>query len=573
MFKSLLDKLSISAKEAVIDGNADTFDDFKDYLHIDRFVERKFEEILLAALDSEKPQLILLSGNVGDGKSHILARMYRKYPEQMSAVEVRNDATESRDVEKDWVAELTDFLGPFSSARLKNSGNHAKRVVAINLGVLSSFLHMRGDEFKELHDFVNRKGIIDRIAGGNHFDPAEYYQFLNFADYNLFTIRQDEASSTLIRNVLERVTADEADNPFHSAFNAFYLDHPNTYACPIRFNYLQLSKPEVQKGLATLIVYAIIKFKLIISIRDLLDFIYNLIVPSELASLSGPQIKQLYLSGSHPQVMPNVFYNILFDNQGRAELFDSVQLLDPVRYRSAALDDLIFRISSTDDPDKLFTDHQLEVIPYARQNALLPERKALLVKTFIRSLYLNDTGFFEGELKYFHQFSHYLYCYYAGDTSGLKPLYRDMIKAIYYWNGNSKLEKEVNVPVGRRQLEYNVTQTIVLNPDIRLRPGGSAAAEINEFDLSFPVGIKAGVHGIVFKLDIDLFVLLQNVIRGYSPNRQDREDHINFQQAIDQITTAAGQEQAINFEKIGGSMSEKFQLSYVPGFGYEFKKL
>lgn len=573
MFKSLLDKLSISAKEAVIDGNADTFDDFKDYLHIDRFVERKFEEILLAALNSEKPQLLLLSGNVGDGKSHILARMYRKYPVQMSGVEVRNDATESRDVHKDWVAELTDFLEPFRSDRLRDTGNQAKRIVAINLGVLSSFLNMRGSEFAELNEFVTRKGIIDRIAGGNHFDPSEFFQFLNFADYNLFTIRQDAASSALIRDVLEKVTADTPDNPFRSAFNHFYTDHPNTYACPIRFNYLQLAKPEVQKGLATLIIYAIVKFKLIISIRDLLDFIYNLLVPSELASLSGPHIKQLYASGKHPEVMPNVLYNILFDNQGRSELFDSVQLLDPVRYRSAALDDLIFRISSTDDPDQLFTDHELEVIPYAHHAPLLAERKALLVKTFIRSLYLNNTGFFEGELKYFHQFSHYLYCYYSGDLSGLKPLYRDMIKAIYYWNGNSKLEKEVNVPVGRRQLDYNVTQTIVLNPDIRVRSGDAAAAEINEFDLSFPVGIKAGAHGIVFKLDIVLFVLLQNVIRGYSPNRQDREDHINFQQAIDQITTAAGQEQSINFEKIGGSMSEKFQLSYVPGFGYEFKKI
>lgn len=573
MFKSLLDKLSISSKEAVIDGNADTFNEFKNYLHIDRFVELKFEEILLASLDSEKPQLILLSGNVGDGKSHILARMYRKYPDEMSGVEVRNDATESRDIHKDWVAELTDFLEPFRSGHLKTEGNHAKHIVAINLGVLSSFLNIRGEEFTELKDFVTRKGIIDRIAGGNNFEPSEYFQFLNFADYNLFTIRQDAASSALIHDVLERVTSDKNDNPFRSAFNDFYTDHPNTYACPIRFNYLQLAKPEVKKGLATLIIYAIIKFKLIISIRDLLDFIYILLVPSELASLSGPQIKQLYASGNHPQVMPVVLYNILFENQGRSELFDSVQLLDPVRYRSAALDDLIFRISSTSAPDLLFAEHGLDVIPYANQVQLVPERKALLVKTFIRSLYLNSANFFEGELKYFYDFSQYLYCYYAGDHRGLIPLYRDLIKAIYYWNGNSKLDREVNVPVGRRQLDYNVTQTILLKPEVQYKPVNAAGQEINEFDLSFPVGIKADNHKIIFKLDIVLFVLLQNVIRGYSPNRQDREDHINFQQAIDQITTAAGQEQSINFEKIGGSMSEKFQLSYDPSFGYEFIRI
>jgi DNA phosphorothioation-dependent restriction protein DptF len=62
MFKSLLDKLSISSKEAVVDGNSYSFDDFKTYLHLDRYVEKKFEEIISAAMKSELPQLILLSG-------------------------------------------------------------------------------------------------------------------------------------------------------------------------------------------------------------------------------------------------------------------------------------------------------------------------------------------------------------------------------------------------------------------------------------------------------------------------------------------------------------------------------
>ena len=50
MFKQYLDKLSISSKEAVVDGNSNTFDAFKSYLHVDRYVEQKFEEIVLSVI-------------------------------------------------------------------------------------------------------------------------------------------------------------------------------------------------------------------------------------------------------------------------------------------------------------------------------------------------------------------------------------------------------------------------------------------------------------------------------------------------------------------------------------------
>jgi DNA phosphorothioation-dependent restriction protein DptF len=116
--------------------------------------------------------------------------MFKKYPEEMQKVEVRNDATESRDVNKDWIMELRDFLSPFSSDNLKNSDNSAKRIVAINLGVLSSFLNVAKEDFPELSKFVIETGIIDKVSLGNKFEDKSNFQFINFADYNLFTLFQ-----------------------------------------------------------------------------------------------------------------------------------------------------------------------------------------------------------------------------------------------------------------------------------------------------------------------------------------------------------------------------------------------
>lgn len=573
MFKEILDKLSISSKEAVVDGNLNSFDPFKAYLHIDRYVEQKFEEIVLSAIASDRSQLVLISGNVGDGKSHMLSRLFKNHSGEMSQVKVRNDATESTDVNKSWIDELEEFLAPFNHTELKAESPKTTRIVAINLGILSTFLNESAEDFNELRKFVTDNGIIDKVSLNNKFNSDRNFQYINLADYNLFTLAEDHASVALIKSLLSKVTATDTDNPFHSAFTQYYLSHPNSNACPIRFNYLQLAKPKVQDGIANLLVYAIIKFKLIVSVRDLLNFFYDLIVPNEYSNLSGEQIKELFESAQAPAGIQHYIYNKLFESAGRSEIFDALKLIDPIRYRSAGLDEIIFKVSSTEKPAKIFQEYQLDF----NYNWLLPDNdvkhKPELVKTFVRSLFINQIEFFDHELRHYYCYSKYLFYYYKGDKNGLVPLYKEVIKAIYYWNGNAKKDKEVNVPIGKKQLEYNITQSITIRPDILLGTQAQDLAEVNEFGTNLMIGIKAETFDISFKMDIDLYVLLQNVIKGYSPNKLDRENHTNFQQAVDRLTILSGQSKPINFEKVGGSVKEKYQLTYDPDFGYEFNKV
>jgi DNA phosphorothioation-dependent restriction protein DptF len=573
MFKEILDKLSISSKEAVVDGNLNSFDTFKAYLHIDRYVEKKFEEIVLSAIASDKSQLILISGNVGDGKSHMLSRLFKNYPQEMEAVKVRNDATESTDVNKTWINELDEFLAPFSDDELNQEVPKTTRIVAINLGILSTFLNVCEGNFNELRKFVTDNGIIDKVSFNNKFNSKGHFQYINLADYNLFTLTENHASAVLIKSLLTKITAPVTENPFYKAFNEYYLSHPNTNACPMRFNYLQLAKPNVKDGIANLLVYAIIKFKLIVSVRDLLNFFYDLIVPNDYSNLSGAQIKELFETSRPASGIQQIIYNKLFESAGRSEIFDALKLIDPIRYRSAGLDEIIFKVSSTEKPAKIFQEYTLDFnynwIPSDND----PKHKPELVKTFVRSLFTNNIEFFDHELKHYYCYTKYLFYYYKGDKDGLVPLYKEVIKAIYYWNGNSKQDKEVNVPIGKKQLEYNITQNITIRPDILLGNQAREMVEVNEFGTNLMIGIKAESFDISFKLDIDLYVLLQNVIKGYSPNKLDRENHTNFQQAVDRLTILSGQNKPINFEKVGGSIKEKYQLNYDQDFGYDFNKV
>lgn len=66
-----ISRLRISSAEAV--ENAASFSSLKKYLHVERSIQLKVEDILKKRLNEKRSNLILLCGSVGDGKSHLLA--------------------------------------------------------------------------------------------------------------------------------------------------------------------------------------------------------------------------------------------------------------------------------------------------------------------------------------------------------------------------------------------------------------------------------------------------------------------------------------------------------------------
>ncbi|WP_256009111.1 DNA phosphorothioation-dependent restriction protein DptF [Desertivirga xinjiangensis] len=571
MFKELLDKLSISSREAVVDGTHNSFDDFKNYLHVDRPVDLVLESIVISSVKSEQPRLILISGNVGDGKSHMLAKLFNKYADLMGSVLVRNDATESNYVSKSWIEELEDFLKPFSddALQMKNSSKVTK-IVAINLGVLSRFLNETSVSFSQLSLFVRAKGILENRAVAHHYYEESFFQFINLADYKLFSLNKEGAASTLLETLFEKITELDNSNPFYKAFNDFYSDHPYRDNCVIRFNYLQLSKKDVQKALINLIIYAIVKFKLIVSIRDLLNFIYDIIVPYPYQQQSSESLKSLKDYSDFYFSLKHSLYNKLFDSEGRSSLLSAIKKLDPLSLRSEKLDNLIFQLSSSEYTISYFKSQNIDLNVW-RSDSFDSAEKRELVKTFVRSLYMNNLNEFNLDLEDFYAYARYLYAYHTGNVSTLKTLYKIAIKAIHTWNGNARSENEITVPIGKHQLSYNISQNILISPTSIKVLASRECKELYDFDTSIIVDITAGSVNNSFTLDFNLYKLLKKVVHGYHPNKFDRDEHIDFQKFVDTIISEASKDvKSINIEKINGSIRKRYQLSFKNAFGYEF---
>ena len=79
-----------------------------------------------------------------------------------------------------------------------------------------------------------------------------------------------------ILKTFKKITDKNKINPF---YQAYLRDVVNEYNGPIRYNYELLMNEKVVNKIVRLVINAIIKFKRIVSTRELLNFIYEIIVP------------------------------------------------------------------------------------------------------------------------------------------------------------------------------------------------------------------------------------------------------------------------------------------------------
>ena len=154
-FIQTLSQLKESSKHAIIDGEVYALNKLKEYLHVQREVELRLSNIIEAAQVVNKAQLILVCGNVGDGKSHVLSYLNKKITNQFK---IHNDATESFNPDESFTDTLDDLLEGFRDENLGESTD--KIILAINLGTLNNFIDTKGENYQTLKTFVSDKGCL-----------------------------------------------------------------------------------------------------------------------------------------------------------------------------------------------------------------------------------------------------------------------------------------------------------------------------------------------------------------------------------------------------------------------------
>lgn len=518
-----VERLKDSSQEAI--ENANQFSAFKDYLHVDRKVQLDLEKALEANADNLQGSLVLLCGNVGDGKSHLLAYLKEKKHELITDYRIFNDATESFSPKKDAMETLSEVLNGFSDQNFETSNE--KVILAINMGVLHNFITTKHEHYtyNKLKTFIEESKLFTQNITTHYSDSK--FNLLSFGDYHAYELTNTGAISTFYSTLLEKITKESDENSF---FLALREDEINGVHTMVHENFYLLKNEVVQNRIVQLVVQSIVKKKLVISARAFLNFIADIIIPDEVNN-----IKLV----SEFNVLEYSLPNLLFNRSERSEVLKAFSELDPLHCRSVYIDQLVIDLNTLSDWESIVTNNIKDpkpaewLSPFYSKETLMGYSFNLFFESFIRFTYLTNKNFAENIAdQSYLDFTKNLYAFNKGDTKEIKMFYEEIKSAIFKWKGSPKKDY---IYLNKPAEKYRVAQRINLKPTIdHLKQNPNEVLE--SFISTIVVGYRNSDNDKIYlEIDYPLYNLLSKVQKGYRPNKKDEEDAIKFVEFIDKL--------------------------------------
>lgn len=582
-----LKKLKESSKEAV--ENITSFSEFKNYMHVKRNVQDELFSIIEKSSKSNSAKLILVCGGVGDGKSHIISYFKNNYLDMMSEFEIHNDATESFEPGKTSIDTLNDVLKDFNDDNILHSNK--KLILAINLGALSNFIDSKYQEnFKNLKQYVEDKKILDVDISDNSYEEESNFQFINFSDYHIYSLTEEKAKSQYVEDIINKIIQDDERNVFKNSYKSNCLNCDKNYKCPIKINYEMLMKEPVKEKLIDVLIECVVKDKLIVSTRSLLNFIYDFIVNTELDNKNNEELKQYIDKINCDDFIKCIFVSNLFEHKELSQILYSLSKIDPINSISEDLDNIIIKLNITEDIAGVFNsylnidgnnyleslmskndvieDEKMKLKTKTEQNYLIDS----LINMFIRLNIFIPRENLNLDDKIYLDYMKNLYYWNIGERRKLANLYNNVKVAIYNWNGEVS-DGRINISIGKNQMKYKISQKLNLSADLsNIKVNGSE--ELLKFNPSLIIGYKSEDKGTNYKIDIDfnLYELLMRIKDGYRPNKNDKYNYINFVEFINKIQKLGSQNKEIYIEDKQGLGISNYKLVYNQEFEvFEFK--
>ncbi|GAA0492756.1 hypothetical protein GCM10008986_18930 [Salinibacillus aidingensis] len=526
-----LSKLKESSQEAI--EGSEAFSSFKKYLHVERPIQNDLEHILRTKVNEQSSQLIFLCGSVGDGKSHLLAYMNETYPDLMANFKVHNDATESFDPHKNSLDTLAEVLEPFSDANIDKTNE--KRILAINLGVLHNFLESSyvKESYTKLASFISESKIFETdYVSENYMD--DHFNLISFSDYHPYELTKEGPESSYFMNIFEKIVQPTDDNPFYRAFNR---DQAEGIMGPYMTNYKLLQQKTVRQKLSQLLIKAIVQHKYILSTRTLLNFVHDILIPSNL--------EEHLTSTSVIEETQALLPNMLFNSSDRSPLLKVISYVDPIHTRSEMIDQMLIELNNSTDISKVFqknisqeglkdwVDALSDLGPFYE---LTKATRQVLNTSLIRFCYfLSDEMEEIFKNKTYNDFMHYLYAFNLGIPAGLKGIYQETEDAIFAWKGSPKGNDQY-IYYEESMGSMNIAQTLELK-----RYTNHLVKRDQDVFYRFKDTLLIGFQNqhkteyALLEIDYPLYETMVKVLNGYRPNKKDKEDAIQFLEFVEKL--------------------------------------
>lgn len=575
-FISTLAKLKSSSLEAV--ESSKSLSDFKKYMHINRAVQKEFEQYLFTIQDNDTAELILLCGSVGDGKSHILSYYNENYPEVMAKYTIHNDSTASFYKNKPAIESLREVLENFTDEKIDNT--HEKLILAINLGTLNNFIEADlENRFQRLKDYVEKSKILEEVRSVNHEEKIPHFQFVNFSDYHLYSLTNEGPKSFYLQELIKRITARSDENIFDKKYKEICMECPSKKICPVKANFELLRKDSFRNAIINVVIAAVIKEKLIISTRALYNFVYELLIDSRHINSGSAEPKNEISKLDEMQYCESLIINNFFTQSDSSELFAAIKELDPLWIRKENLDTFIVDFYNKENVIKLFNDELPEIQHYMKKVEEIDvnehnrrELKDLLLKSFVRAYYLLDKNeLFELRDEAYDEYVEYLYYWNKGVKTKLKDLYSLVKEGTLHWNGDTE-DSRINVYIGQAQTDYTISQFVDIKQDLSnivSNPEEELQTFLNTLKLEYKNSKTEESYRV--EIDFNLYRLLSKIVNGYRPNLKDKKLNIKFNDFVEAIVKSGSKDEILIITQKNRIVNKSYKLEYSEDFGYTFE--
>ena len=563
----VFNRLKKSSSDSI--DNTEKFDEFKDYMHVTRAAESDLKSILRSVNNSGKKTLVLLCGSAGDGKSHLLS--YLKNADEEHLIEnykIFNDATESSAPSKTAIETLNDLLSAFKDENIEKPGENV--ILAINLGVLSNFVESEyRAEYSMLRKYVDDTNILTTQVNMNAYDENSYFQHVSFSDYHMYSLTGNGVHAGYIEDIFTKVFSVSEDNVFYKAYSDKCAECPLGTRCPVKMNYEFLLSESRRKYVANLLVETIIKDKTILTTREILNFIHNIVVSQDFSYTKFQALQSddtSYLLEFMKQITPS----LLFDSTDVAVLMNMLNKYDPLLARSEDADEIAisYYVSSdvTSEVMDSFSDSpykqvlcETEMINRINRDKTL---KSAVFNLMVREKAVDNKS---KEDEIYSGYLRDLYAYNSGFGKKLGNLYGMIEKAVTQWCGS---DEDGNLCLDNKHGDFSVYESVQFEPNLDSIPEQTGNDELQRFIPSVIASFD-GNKGDVIHLDIDyaLYELLYRLNKGYIQTADDRNNHADFISFVERILQTGNLNKQVTVIMPNG---KKATISSGQ-FGYKFR--
>lgn len=538
--------------------NGKTFTNWDEYMHVERPIESKLKE-KMKEIDNAGGGIVLLVGSAGDGKSHLISCI--KKESDWGDGCFYNDATASSSPKKTAIDTLKEALVEFKDENLYKTTQ--KLVLAINLGILNALID--DEDFKK--DYKEIVNSTSPIFDDSNTTPqintervkAERVKVVMFTNEQAFEFYADSSSeipvaSDFFSNIIKKVVSETIDNPFYAAYTADKASGVSPKD-PLILNYELLRIPDVQNTIVLTIIEAIVRYKLIITPREFLDFLYSIIVyPHYDEYIDGHKEKKEFFEA----LLPSLLY---YGSENMIQ--KAISKLDPLKQSSTEHDkQLSVLFTSYSIPPSYLTEQQNSELPVEllkRTNEFYANNGRDIERTTKFVFRLKHLLSYHTESEVYKSYLALLKGIFNKDVHKMQEIYDVVAKAIPRHYG-SYFEKSNMVPLNIQGGRYRLFGSLQLKPE----PVKSYHSDLykNEFLMRFDMSWKFPDESVPLRMDFQLYSYLNELNRGKLALSYENEKDLAFSRFLRKLVEKCNCEHEITVVKSDLGVLELSESSF-----------